>query len=114
VNLARSAGKPRSDGPPVIYAFDVAPARLGTALITERGVLQADCDMLANAFPERTKNCCGPPLAGPVVSLWTSSDRRQDALAYQIGFVLPKNGFSIRRLYCLFKTPTVGRALQEA
>ena len=34
-------------------AFDVTPARLVTGLITERGVLAANRDALAKAFPER-------------------------------------------------------------
>jgi len=43
------------DGSPVAnYAFDVTPARLITGLITERGVLKADRDALARAFPERS------------------------------------------------------------
>ena len=43
-----------AEGSPVAnYAFDVTPARLVTGLITERGVLQADRDALARAFPER-------------------------------------------------------------
>jgi methylthioribose-1-phosphate isomerase len=37
------------------YAFDVTPARLITGLITERGVLQANREALAAAFPERAK-----------------------------------------------------------
>jgi methylthioribose-1-phosphate isomerase len=42
------------DGSPVAnYAFDVTPARLVTGLITERGVLKADREALAGAFPER-------------------------------------------------------------
>jgi methylthioribose-1-phosphate isomerase len=42
------------DGSPVAnYAFDVTPARIVTGLITERGVLQADREALAQAFPER-------------------------------------------------------------
>ena len=42
------------DGSPVAnYAFDVTPARLVTGLITERGVLAADREALAKAFPER-------------------------------------------------------------
>ncbi len=42
------------DGSPVAnYAFDVTPARLVSGLITERGVLPADCSALASAFPER-------------------------------------------------------------
>ncbi|MBN2751946.1 MAG: S-methyl-5-thioribose-1-phosphate isomerase [Rhodospirillaceae bacterium] len=35
------------------YAFDVTPARLVTALITERGVCAASRDGLASLFPER-------------------------------------------------------------
>ena len=35
------------------YAFDVTPARLVTGLITERGVLKAEREALAKAFPER-------------------------------------------------------------
>jgi methylthioribose-1-phosphate isomerase len=35
------------------YAFDVTPARLVTALITERGVIEANRTALAAAFPER-------------------------------------------------------------
>jgi methylthioribose-1-phosphate isomerase len=47
-----------SEGSPVAnYAFDVTPARLVSGLITERGVLKASPDALAQAFPER---------AGPV------------------------------------------------
>src|SRR6201996_3748074 len=43
------------DGSPVAnYAFDVTPARLVTALITERGVFKADRDALSCAFPERS------------------------------------------------------------
>jgi methylthioribose-1-phosphate isomerase len=42
------------DGSPVAnYAFDVTPARLVTGLITERGVLHANREALAKAFPER-------------------------------------------------------------
>jgi methylthioribose-1-phosphate isomerase len=42
------------DGSPVAnYAFDVTPARLVSALITERGVLKADRGALSAAFPER-------------------------------------------------------------
>ena len=44
------------DGSPVAnYGFDVTPARLVTALITERGVLKASREALAAAFPERAK-----------------------------------------------------------
>lgn len=42
------------DGSPVAnYAFDVTPARLVTALITERGVINATREAIAQAFPER-------------------------------------------------------------
>jgi methylthioribose-1-phosphate isomerase len=34
-------------------AFDVTPARLVTGLITERGVIAANREALAKAFPER-------------------------------------------------------------
>ena len=41
------------DGSPVAnYGFDVTPARLVSGLITERGVLAADRDALARAFPD--------------------------------------------------------------
>ena len=44
------------DGSPVAnYAFDVTPARLVSGLITERGLLKADREALAQAFPERDK-----------------------------------------------------------
>jgi methylthioribose-1-phosphate isomerase len=36
------------------YGFDVTPARLITALITERGVIEATRAAIAGAFPERT------------------------------------------------------------
>lgn len=46
-----------AEGSPVAnYAFDVTPARLVSGLITERGVLRADRDSLASAFPERAVN----------------------------------------------------------
>src|ERR1700730_5355853 len=49
------------DGSPVAnYAFDVTPSRLVTGLITERGVLQADRESLARAFPERVRGSRGP------------------------------------------------------
>jgi len=45
------------DGSPVAnYGFDVTPARLITGLITERGVIAANRDALARAFPERAGN----------------------------------------------------------
>jgi methylthioribose-1-phosphate isomerase len=41
-------------GSPVAnYGFDVTPARLVTGLITERGVIAASPEALAEAFPER-------------------------------------------------------------
>jgi methylthioribose-1-phosphate isomerase len=41
-------------GSPVAnYAFDVTPARYVTGLITERGVIAADREAIAKAFPER-------------------------------------------------------------
>jgi methylthioribose-1-phosphate isomerase len=42
------------EGSPVAnYGFDVTPARLVSGLITERGILQAQPNALARAFPER-------------------------------------------------------------
>jgi methylthioribose-1-phosphate isomerase len=38
------------------YGFDVTPARLVTGLITERGIIAANRDALAAAFPERTNS----------------------------------------------------------
>jgi methylthioribose-1-phosphate isomerase len=35
------------------YAFDVTPARLVTGLITERGMIAANREAIAEAFPER-------------------------------------------------------------
>ena len=53
-NLARVRILPV--GSPVAnYGFDVTPARLVTGLITERGVLKAERDALAAAFPERAQ-----------------------------------------------------------
>jgi methylthioribose-1-phosphate isomerase len=44
------------DGSPVAnYAFDVTPARLVTGLITERGVIAATREALAEAYPERAR-----------------------------------------------------------
>ena len=44
------------DGLPVAnYAFDVTPARLVKGLITERGVLRANREVLAQAFSERAE-----------------------------------------------------------
>jgi methylthioribose-1-phosphate isomerase len=41
------------DSPAANYAFDVTPARLVTALITERGICPASCEGLLELFPER-------------------------------------------------------------
>jgi methylthioribose-1-phosphate isomerase len=44
------------EGSPALNpAFDVTPARLVTGLITERGIIAANADALARAFPERVK-----------------------------------------------------------
>ena len=43
------------DSPAANYAFDVTPARLVTALITERGVCAASRDGLIELFPERAR-----------------------------------------------------------
>jgi methylthioribose-1-phosphate isomerase len=49
------------DGSPVAnYGFDVTPARLITGLITERGVLSASREGLAQAFPERAAAARAP------------------------------------------------------
>ena len=42
-----------ADTPVANYAFDVTPAGLVTALITERGVCAASKEGLAELFPER-------------------------------------------------------------
>jgi methylthioribose-1-phosphate isomerase len=39
--------------PAANFAFDVTPARLVTALITERGICAASRDGLLGLFPER-------------------------------------------------------------
>ena len=41
------------DSPAANYAFDVTPARLVTALITERGICPASREGLLELFPER-------------------------------------------------------------
>jgi methylthioribose-1-phosphate isomerase len=52
------------DGSPVAnYGFDVTPARLITGLITERGVLPASREGLAQAFPERAAAARAPQRA---------------------------------------------------
>jgi methylthioribose-1-phosphate isomerase len=42
-----------TDSPAANYAFDVTPARLVTALITERGICPASRDGLLGLFPAR-------------------------------------------------------------
>jgi methylthioribose-1-phosphate isomerase len=44
-----------ADSPAANYAFDVTPARLVTALITERGICPASRDGLLGLFPERRR-----------------------------------------------------------
>ena len=41
------------DSPAANFAFDVTPARLVTALITERGICAASREGLLQLFPER-------------------------------------------------------------
>jgi len=54
------------EGSPVAnYAFDVTPARLVSGLITERGVLRADREALATAFPEGRRGRRGSGSLGP-------------------------------------------------
>jgi methylthioribose-1-phosphate isomerase len=45
--------------PAVNYAFDVTPARLVTALVTERGICPASRDGLLGLFPERARRVNG-------------------------------------------------------
>jgi methylthioribose-1-phosphate isomerase len=47
------------DSPAANYAFDVTPARLVTALITERGLCPASRDGLLGLFPERARRVTG-------------------------------------------------------
>ncbi|MGA7868177.1 MAG: S-methyl-5-thioribose-1-phosphate isomerase, partial [Stellaceae bacterium] len=44
-----------ANSPAANYAFDVTPARLVTALITERGICPASLDGLLGLFPERAR-----------------------------------------------------------
>ena len=48
-----------ADSPAANYAFDVTPARLVTALITERGVCPASREGLLGLFPERARRVAG-------------------------------------------------------
>jgi len=48
-----------ADSPAANYAFDVTPARLVTALITERGICPASRDGLLGPFPERARRVTG-------------------------------------------------------
>jgi methylthioribose-1-phosphate isomerase len=45
----------RDDSPAANYGFDVTPARLVTALITERGVCAANEESILKLFPEKVK-----------------------------------------------------------
>jgi methylthioribose-1-phosphate isomerase len=45
-----------ADSPAANYAFDVTPARLVTALITERGICAASREALLELFPERVRS----------------------------------------------------------
>jgi methylthioribose-1-phosphate isomerase len=46
----------RPESPVVNYGFDVTPARLVSGLITERGIVAATAEALAQAFPERLRS----------------------------------------------------------
>jgi methylthioribose-1-phosphate isomerase len=48
-----------ADSPALNYAFDVTPARLVTALITERGIGPASRDGLLGLFTERARRVAG-------------------------------------------------------
>jgi methylthioribose-1-phosphate isomerase len=48
-----------ADSPAANYAFDVTPARLVSALITERGICPASRDGLFGLFPERARRVAG-------------------------------------------------------
>jgi methylthioribose-1-phosphate isomerase len=50
----RSVLLPPPDSPAGNFAFDVTPARLVTAFITERGVCQASEEAIRGLFPEKT------------------------------------------------------------
>jgi hypothetical protein len=49
-----------ADSPAANFAFDVTPARLVTALITERGVCPPSRDGLIGRFPERRERGAAP------------------------------------------------------
>ena len=51
----RSVLLPPPESPAGNYAFDVTPARLVSAFITERGVCQASEEAIRGLFPEKTK-----------------------------------------------------------
>jgi methylthioribose-1-phosphate isomerase len=51
-----------AESPALNYAFDVTPARLVTALITERGVCAASEPGLAALFPEHAAPAPAEPL----------------------------------------------------
>jgi methylthioribose-1-phosphate isomerase len=49
----RSVLVPCADSPAANFAFDVTPARLVTAFITERGICQATAADIKNLFPDK-------------------------------------------------------------
>ena len=62
-SIARVRVTPR-DSPAANFAFDVTPARLVTALVTERGVCAASRAGLLSLFPERTPSPQPSPRRG--------------------------------------------------
>ncbi len=57
---------PPAQSPAANYAFDVTPARLVTAFITERGVCGADREEIGKLFPDKTKKQWMAPFANPL------------------------------------------------
>ncbi len=64
-SIARVRVTPRNS-PAANFAFDVTPARLVTALVTERGVCAASRAGLLSLFPERRAPTLPPLRAGPL------------------------------------------------
>ena len=79
------------------YAFDVTPARLVTGLITERGVIAANRDALAAAFPERAKLRAMTLAAKQPLELPVDGRQSETALAVARGTarLLHAHGFSV-------------------
>jgi methylthioribose-1-phosphate isomerase len=46
---------PPTRSPAADFAFDVTPARLVTAFITERGICRADIEDIRRLFPDKMK-----------------------------------------------------------